>query len=78
MKQQLQTHNSPSKARRKLLGLRHISPALRYGETSFMGEPLVQIYLAHQIQMNATRPSGPQKTINNVDFDFAGTLIQQL
>ena len=43
-----------------------------------MGRPLVEIYLAHQIQMNAMRPSGPQKTINNVDFDFAGTLIQQL
>jgi hypothetical protein len=35
--------NTPSKARRKLLGLRHISPSLRYGETSFMAGPLGEI-----------------------------------
>ena len=52
MKQQLQTHNSPSKARRKLLGLRHISPALRYGETSFMGKPLAAICFGHEGSKN--------------------------
>ena len=40
MKEKLQTHNTASKARRKLLGLRHISPSLRFGETSFKPGPL--------------------------------------
>jgi len=37
------SHNRPSKARRKLLGLRHIFPSLRYGKTSFMASPLLAI-----------------------------------
>ena len=44
-----QSTNRPSKARRKLLGLRHISPSLRYGETSFMAEPLVEINLKQRL-----------------------------
>jgi len=35
----LHTNIRPSKARRKLLGLRHIFPSFHFGKTSFMARP---------------------------------------